>query len=311
MRRSHGQSPSLLCDLSGDSSCDRACDRAQPVNPPRRPRGARCLPGAALLLGLSACVSPTPPGLGVPGPGASARLAGLPASASAAAVQRACAVATSGASERAQRKAIELGLDFLNTYPQAPERGAVMQWVTPVAESVAGGPNACQAAPEVGRLYLTGGDFNRAGDVFVRAARQCGSVEAARLSVDALGRVSRCGEAIEAIQAVWPRAQQADWPGLLDGVAQCSSPIALRQNLSFVPEAVRTSFLEERERQRQAAEQAAYEAAESARRAQAEQRCLSECSYAEGSCRSSCNGHSPCLQRCDAMTATCRSGCYR
>ncbi|MFO0574138.1 MAG: hypothetical protein U1A78_09080 [Polyangia bacterium] len=267
---------------------------------------------AGLLLGLSACVSPTPPGLGAPGPGASARLAGLPALASAAAVQRACAVATSGgASERAQRKAIELGLDFVTSYPQAPERGAVMQWVTPVAESVVGGPHACAAAPEVGRLYFTGGDFNRAGDVFVRAARQCGSVEAARLSVDALGRVNRCGEAIEAIQAVWPRAQQADWPGLLDGVAQCSSPIALRQNLSFVPEAVRTSFLEERERQRQAAEQAAYEAAEAARRAHAEQRCLSECSYAESSCRSSCNGHSPCLQRCDAMTSTCRSGCYR
>lgn len=286
----------------------------------KRPLASRLLRlthiGPLGLIGLTsllgACTTPTPPGLGNLGPSASARLAGLPSAASAAAVQRACAAASvSGATERAQRKAIDASLNYLSTYPQGQERGAVMAWATPVATAISTGPGACQAAGEIGQFYLVGGDLNRAGDVFVQAAKQCGNVEAAKLSVEALSRVNRCSEAIEAIQAVWPRADQSDWNALLDGVTQCSSPVALRQNLSFVPEAVRTSYLEEREHQRQAAEQAAYEAAEAARRAHAEQRCMSDCYSGGSSCRSSCNGHSSCLQRCDAMTANCRSGCYR
>ena len=151
-------------------------------------------------------------------------------------------VAKPGKAERAQRKAIEVSLSYLSNYPQGQERGAVMAWATPVATAISAGPGACQAAGEVGQFYLVGGDLNRAGDVFVHAAKQCGNVEAAKLSVEALSRVNRCSEAIEAIQAVWPRADQSDWNALLDGVTQCSSPVALRQNLSFVPEAVRTSI---------------------------------------------------------------------
>lgn len=269
--------------------------------------------GAGLwFLLLASCVSPTPPGLGTLGPGAQARLSGLPSTASAAAVQRACEAARApGASERAQRKAVDIALGWIGSYPQSPERGAIMQWVTPIATNLSSGPNACQAAGEVGRLFLAGGDPNRAGDLFVRAAKECGNIEAAVLSVAPLAQVNRCGEAIEAIQTVWPRAPQSEWSALLDGVAQCSTELSLRQNLSFVPEAVRTSYLEERERGRQAAEQAARDAAEANHRAQAQSYCLSECSSSASSCRSSCNGYSPCYQQCDSLGAACRSGCYR
>lgn len=265
-----------------------------------------------LFLLLASCVSPTPPGLGTLGPGAQARLSGLPSTASAAAVQRACDAARApGASERAQRKAVDMALGWIGSYPQSPERGAIMSWVTPIATSLSSGPNACQAAGEVGRLFLAGGDPNRAGDLFVRAAKECGNIEAAVLAVAPLAQVNRCGEAIEAIQGVWPRAQQSEWSALLDGVAQCSTELSLRQNLSFVPEAVRMSYLEERERERQAADQAARDAAEASRRAQAQSYCLSDCSSSANSCRNSCNGHSPCYQRCDSLGSACRSGCYR
>lgn len=265
-----------------------------------------------LFLLLASCVSPTPPGLGTLGPGAQARLSGLPSTASAAAVLRACDAARApGATERSQRKAVDISLGWISSYPQSPERGAIMQAVTPIASNLAAGPNACQAAGEVGRLFVAGGDPGRAGDLFVRAARDCGNVEAAILSVEPLAQVNRCGDAIGAIQAVWPRAPQSEWNALLDGVAQCSTELSLRQNLSFVPEAVRMSYLEERERSRQAAEQAARDAAEASRRAQAQSYCISDCSSSANSCRNSCNGHSPCYQRCDSLGAACRSGCYR
>jgi hypothetical protein len=177
----------------------------------------------------------------------------------------------------------------------------------------------CPGHADAAATWLALDEAGRAGDAYVRAARQCSSVEAAIAAVAPLREVDRCNVALDVLREAWPRAQSAgsdNTIAVLDGVAACSNAVTLRRNLSFVPADVIDDYFALLEARRQ--QDLEYERrAEAARREQeaesrafaARSRCESECSAAVSSCSSSCGGDAACNQRCSSVGHVCRSGC--
>lgn len=291
----------------------------------------------ASLLALGACLGPTPAGLGTLNPSAAARLQALQAAANVAAVERACDVASArGASNRAQKKALDMTLSWASDNPKAAERPNILHRAAPIVAALASGPAACEAVDSATRLLEVSPDFDRDGGVFVRLAKDCMNTRGALRVAHMFSQADRCPESIETIRAIWPRSHQADWMMLLSEIDSCSSPVSITRNMAFVPEDVRTAYIAERERQRQAAEQRAaedrrnaeqraaedrerrFQAAQQAaamqedadRRARAEVLCQNDCIRSASSCRAACSSER-CLSRCDSEGLTCRSSCYR
>jgi hypothetical protein len=177
----------------------------------------------------------------------------------------------------------------------------------------------CPGLADIAATRAALGDANAAGDMYLRAARECESIDAAIAAVGPLRTVDRCDDAVAALREAWPRvdaSRRGAWLGVLDAVAACSDTITLRRNLSFVPERVYEDYLavlasrtvQQREAQRRAEIEAVERAAEDRARASTA-RCESECSAAMSSCRASCLHDASCYPRCDSVGHVCRSGC--
>jgi len=177
----------------------------------------------------------------------------------------------------------------------------------------------CPGLADIAATRHVLGDDTAAGDMYLRAARECASTDAAIAAVGPLRSVDRCDEAVAALREAWPRvdaSRRGAWLGVLDAVAACSDTITLRRNLSFVPASVFEDYLavlagradRQRESQRRAQAEQAERASEDRARASTS-RCESECSAAMSSCSSSCSGDASCNQRCDSVGHVCRSGC--
>lgn len=177
----------------------------------------------------------------------------------------------------------------------------------------------CPGLADAGATWLALDDSGHAGDAYVKAARQCESVEAAIAAVRPLRHDQRCDEAIDVLRTMWPRAQGARAElaiALLDGITACSTAITLRRNLSFVPPDIVDDYFALLEARRIEAAEAERRAERSRRRQEAESRamaatsrCESECSAAVSSCTSSCAGDANCTQRCYSIGHVCQSGC--
>jgi hypothetical protein len=177
----------------------------------------------------------------------------------------------------------------------------------------------CPGLVDIGATREAFGDHDGAGDMYLRAARECASTEAAIAAVGPLRRADRCGEAVAALRDAWPRVdvnRRGARLAVLDAVAACSETITLRRNLSFVPADVFEDYLvvlanraeRDREYRREAQASAAARDAE-ARERSSRSHCESECSAARSSCSSSCVGDASCLQRCDSVGHVCSAGC--
>ena len=177
----------------------------------------------------------------------------------------------------------------------------------------------CPGLADIAATRAALGDANAAGDAYLRAARECASVEAAIAAVVPLRSVERCDEAVGVLRDAWPRidaSRRGAWLEVLDAVAACSDAVTLRRNLSFVPPSVVEDYLAvlgaraaaQRDAERRAEAEAARQAADERARAAA-WRCESECSAATSSCSTSCRGDASCLERCDSVGHVCRAGC--
>jgi hypothetical protein len=177
----------------------------------------------------------------------------------------------------------------------------------------------CPGLADIAATHVTFGDNAKGGDAYLRAARECGSVEAAIAAVHPLRASERCDEAVAALREAWPRVdarKRGAWLDVLDAVATCSDAVTLRRNLSFVPASVFEDYLSvlaaraerNREYQRRAEADARAQAAEDRARAAAS-RCESECSASSSSCRTSCGADASCSSYCDSVYHACRAGC--
>ncbi|MDB4956556.1 MAG: hypothetical protein JWO36_4125 [Myxococcales bacterium] len=176
----------------------------------------------------------------------------------------------------------------------------------------------CPGLVDAAATWIALGDPQRGGSAYVRAAHDCGNVDAAIAAVSPLRGAQRCNEAIAALRAAWPLVDRNDAHAiaLLDGVTACSDAISLRRNLSFAPADVVDDYfaLLEARRQEQAEQERRSELERARRAAQsqaafASSQCESECNAAIASCDSSCAGSPSCNQRCSSIGHVCRSGC--
>jgi len=190
--------------------------------------------------------------------------------------------------------------------------------VAPLLEHLVGA-QPCPGLVDAAATWHALGEQARAGEAYLRASSECGSIEAAIAAVAPLRTVDRCDDAIAGLRAAWPRVRagrKGAWIEVFDAVASCSDAVTLRRNLAFAPTEVVEDYValraarrqEELERDRErAAEQR--EEAERDRARQASWRCESECSAAVSSCSSSCTGEPSCSERCASVGHVCRSGC--
>lgn len=216
---------------------------------------------AGLLGTLAACLGPPEPGLGRITRETETRLREQQQRADIAAIERADESASaSGASVRMQHKALDMTLGWVSQNPSAPQKQSLVQRVAPIATALAMTASACDAAADLVRLLELEPNFDRDGKVFPRLGQSCLSPRVAVSVAHQLSKADRCAESIETIRAVWPRSHQTDWMALLSEIDTCSSVVSLERNLAFVPQDIRTTYLADRERQRQlAAERAAEE----------------------------------------------------
>jgi len=251
------------------------------------------------------------PGSGGIAPEARARLAAGERAALVATAQGALAAADTHPDDlRLQRRAAALVREL-------GDRGFEPAAVAHLLDRLAATP--CPGLADVAATRDALGDHGGAGDIYLRASRDCGSVDAAVAAVGPLRQADRCGDALAGLRAAWPsvdlRTPGATVP-VLDAVAACSDEVNLRRNLAFVPPEIvddyfallasrqRAADKAEAEAEEQRREQAAADAAR-----EASWHCESECSAAESSCESSCSGASSCSQECSSVYHVCRSGC--
>jgi hypothetical protein len=177
----------------------------------------------------------------------------------------------------------------------------------------------CPGLVDAAATWSALGEPGRAGDAYLRASSECGSVEAAIAAVGPLRSADRCDDAVAGLRAMWPRVSAGRRGALidfLDAVARCSDAVTLRRNLAFAPADVVEDYVallaarrdEERERDRQRAIEARAQA-EADRAHEASWRCESECSAAVSSCNASCASSSSCSETCSSVGHVCRSGC--
>jgi hypothetical protein len=177
----------------------------------------------------------------------------------------------------------------------------------------------CPGLADVGATREALGEHGAAGDAYLRCARECDSIEAALAAVRPLRNAERCGDAIDALRAAWPkvdRQRRGAEIEVLDGVAACSDAVSLRRNLSFVPPDVIDDYAALLDARQEAARESQRRAEAYQRERDAEERaraatwrCESECSSAVSSCQSSCSGDASCSQRCTSIGHSCRAGC--
>lgn len=177
----------------------------------------------------------------------------------------------------------------------------------------------CPGLADVAATRESLGDASAAGDLYLRAARECDSVDAAIAAVAPLRQVDRCDDAIAALREAWPhvdRRKRGATVPLLDAVASCSDSLNLRSNLAFVPAEVVADYLALLDARQRAEDEAAARADEERREREAEDRardaasrCESECSAGGSTCTSSCQGEPQCVQRCSSVYHVCRAGC--
>jgi hypothetical protein len=213
---------------------------------------------------------------------------------------------------RLQRKAIILAGSFAGGQRDPGRKAELLQLVSSAVASADSSAAACDARGEIGNLYDATGEYSKAGDTWLRNAQKCRSYNSMVMAAQSLRKVERCPDLLDATRTMWPKAPQTEWTKLLDAVRACSDRVSLRQNLSFVPEAVRTSYLEELQRQRSEAMAAAAAEQDRQERAQRSSACRSDCSRAGSSCYSGCPSgtyHPNCASNCSALESLCRSHC--
>lgn len=273
---------------------------------------------ASLLLlccaGPLGCVAATPPGPGAIGTLSQQRMGQQSTAASLALVRGACDAASQNPRDlRAQRKAIVLSTMWAQQHRKEPATTEVVQLVSPAIHTADVSAAACDARGEIGGLYDAVGEYGKAGDAYLRSAKLCKTYGATVMAAQSLRQVQRCPEVLDAVRGLWPKAPQTEWPTMLNAVNACSDAISLRQNLSFVPEAVRTSYLEELARQRREHEAQVAAAAAQAASDRRSSACRSDCYSAGSQCRSSCPSgqyYSSCAGRCSSAESMCRSQCH-
>lgn len=274
----------------------------------------RYLAAAALFgAGLVGCIAATPPGPGRLSEASQQRLSAAAGAASFTAVRNAAdAAAASPHDLRAQRKAIILAGSFAGGQHDPARKAELLQLVSRAVATTENSAAACEARGEVGALYDAGGEYNKAGDTWLRNASQCRAYGSLLLAAQSLRKVERCPDLLEAARTLWPRTPQTEWGHVLNAVNLCSNALSLRQNLSFVPEAVRISYLEELARQHREAVAAAAREQERADRAHRSFACRSDCASAGSSCYAGCPAgtyHPNCAANCRALESVCNSHC--
>jgi hypothetical protein len=212
---------------------------------------------------------------------------------------------------RLQRRAAALVRSTADAKPRPPLD------VAPLLARLAQQP--CPGLADVAATRDALGDHAGAGDTYLRAARECRSVDAAIAAVAPLRQADRCNDAVVGLRAAWPLVDlhaRGQTVRVLDAVASCSDEMSLRANLSFVPSDVLSDYArllddraraEEQEQARAEQQRLQQEAEDRAR--DATWHCESECSSAESSCESSCASEPSCSQRCSALLHSCRAGC--
>ncbi len=259
-----------------------------------------------------AWTTPVPPGLGESSQ-SSHRLAADRDRARIVAAQNACRAADARVTDaRMQRKAAETTAHALSL--TSSSKTEVLTVVKPTLARLASG--TCTDRLEAGRVYEAADADAAAADLYVQAARECKTTEAAMAAHGVLLRQGKCEIAVPLLAQAWSGSPKDQWISLFDAVAKCSSTVTLRRNLSFLPEDVREDYfalLEERqrvaqeekaERKRREREQRAEEARQESR-----SRCASHCSSARSQCESSCAGAQGCSSHCGAVGSACLAGC--
>lgn len=266
-----------------------------------------------LGVGLVGCIAATPPGPGVLSEASQHRLGSATTAASYATVRNAADVAARSPQDlRAQRKAIILAGSFAGGQHDPARKAELLQLVSQAVAVTENSPAACEARSEVGALYDAGGDYNKAGDTWLRNASQCRAYGSLLAAAQSLRRVERCPDLLETARALWSRTPQSEWGNVLNAVNLCSNALSLRQNLSFVPEAVRVSYLEELARQHREAVAAAAREQDRAERQSRAFACRSDCASAGSSCYAGCPAgtyHPNCAANCRALESLCNSHC--
>ena len=276
-----------------------------------------CASGAGTVVLTDLLVSPlpageAPTGAGTLAPEAQTRLAASQQQALITTVQGALAAADAHPDDfRLQRRAAAL----VRSVSDGKQRPNVD--VAPLFARLAQQP--CPGLADIAATREALGDHGGAGDTYLRAARECRSVDAAIAAVAPLRAADRCGDAVAGLRDVWPLVDlhaRGQTVRVLDAVTECSDLVTLRANLSFVPHDILEGYAslledrarEEREAQARAEQERQRQEAEDRAR-DAQWHCESECSSAESSCESSCAGDSGCSQSCSALYHTCRAGC--
>ena len=298
------------------SRCGQVGSRLQRASGPRALRLVlrRCVAAALLIgAGLGGCIAATPPGPGRLSEASQQRLGAEAGAATLAAVRNAAEAAASSPNDlRAQRKAIILAGSFAGGQHDPGRKAELLQLVSRAVATTENSPAACEARGEVGALYDAGGEYNKAGDTWLRNASQCRAYGSLLLAAQSLRKVERCPDLLDAARTLWPRTPQTEWGHVLNAVNLCSNALSLRQNLSFVPEAVRVSYLEELARQHREAVAAAAREQERADRAHRSFACRSDCASAGSSCYAGCPAgtyHPNCAANCRALESVCNSHC--
>lgn len=244
--------------------CKRVSRRSesQPI------RSGRSRLAAALALGWLAagCQAPyqRPPAMGPEsvGSAAKARLGQAAKEGAFVAVVGATTVAVhSPGTPRPLGKALELLKGWLaQNQEDSAIRRDVLSDLPALVKTTELGRWSCELRPALADLFAVMQQRGQAGDVLLRAARQCGSVSAALAAVSHLQSAGRCDDAIAGMRALWPRARPQDKTPILDAVTRCTAPLFLEQSLAFAGAPIVKRYLAALERKKQR-EEAAQEAA--------------------------------------------------
>ena len=273
----------------------------------------RFISAGLLCAGLAGCIAATPPGPGRVSAASQQRLSEAAGEANLVAVRNAAEAAANRPQDlRLQRKAIILAGGFAGGQRDPGRKAELLQLVSSAVVNADNSAASCDARGEIGNLYDAAGEYNKAGETWIRNAQKCRSYGSMMMAAQSLRKVERCPELLDATRALWPKAPQTEWAKLLNAVNLCSDAVSLRQNLSFVPEAVRVSYLEELARQHREAVAAAAAEQDRQDRYRRASACRSDCSSAGSSCYSGCPSgsyHPHCAANCRALESVCSSRC--